>query len=150
MTHVGAPGPPDNADVAATVTITDVRCIGATTACGAANDVDGPDYTGELQANATIRITDRFNATSGVNGTDGATMVDIPFPIQMGCANTDTSVGATCSTTTSFNAIIPATIRERKRMNIEVAQFAVVDGGPDGDTQTVPNTIFMRQGVFVP
>jgi hypothetical protein len=26
----------------------------------------------------------------------------------------------------------------------------VVDGGPDGDTQTVPNTIFMRQGVFVP
>jgi hypothetical protein len=35
-------------------------------------------------------------------------------------------------------------------MNIEVAQFAVVDGGPDGDTQTVPNTIFMRQGVFVP
>ena len=64
-----------------TANITDVRCKAGTTACGAANAADGADYTGGLQGNATIRITDHFNAVAAGGGTDPATVVDIPYPI---------------------------------------------------------------------
>jgi hypothetical protein len=150
MAQIGAPGPPDNADIVIALTVTDVRCKAGTTTCGNANDVDGPDYTGQLQGNATVRITDRWNAVAAGGGSEGATLVDIPFPMPTGCANTDTGVGATCANTTSFNAIVPMAIRERKRSNIEVAQVLLNDGGSDGNTSTAPNTTFMKQGVFVP
>ena len=79
---VGVPGPPDDSDVQITANITDVRCKAGTTACGSANAADGADYTGELQGNATIRITDHFNAVVAGGGTDPATVVDIPYPIE--------------------------------------------------------------------
>ena len=56
---VGVPGPPDDSDVAITSQGTDIRCKAGTAACGSANAADGADYTGELQGNATIRITDQ-------------------------------------------------------------------------------------------
>jgi hypothetical protein len=31
-----------------------------------------------------------------------------------------------------------------------MTQFEVSDGGSDGVVGTTPNTIFMRQGVFIP
>src|SRR5690348_17110782 len=48
-------------DVLITSSITDVRCLPATSAsvCSGANAADGPDYSGELQGTATIRIRDR-------------------------------------------------------------------------------------------
>ena len=52
---VGDPGTPaDEADVALRVNITDVR-----------RQSDLADYTGQLQASAALRITDRDNAGSG-------------------------------------------------------------------------------------
>ena len=66
---VGVPGPPDDSDVGITANVTDVRCKAGTTACGSANAADGADYTGGLQGNATIRITDHFNAIAAGGGT---------------------------------------------------------------------------------
>jgi hypothetical protein len=51
------PGAAD-ADVAITANISDVRCQGATVACGAANAAAGPDYVGALLGTASLNITD--------------------------------------------------------------------------------------------
>jgi hypothetical protein len=148
---VGTPGPPDDSDVLITANITDVRCKAGTTACGSANAADGADYTGGLQGNATIRITDHFNAIAAGGGTDPATVVDIPYPINAACAATaSTAVGATCSANTSANAAVPGAVKDGKRAIVEVGQIQISDGGPDGIVGTTPNTLFATQGIFIP
>jgi len=74
-------------DVIITSSISDVRCLPATNAavCNSANAADGPDYSGQIQGNATIRISDHYNGP-GLN--EAATVVDIPFPVNGQCANT--------------------------------------------------------------
>jgi hypothetical protein len=137
-------------DVAVTTSITDVRCKGATTACGNANATGGADYVGELQVNSTIRMTDHFNATAPGGGTDPATMVDIPFPVALTCANTaDTSIGATCSVGTQPVSLFPQGTTA-KRAIVEMSQFQVFDGGADGQNATQGNTLFAVQGLFIP
>ena len=148
---VGVPGPPDDSDVAITSSATDVRCKAGTTACGSANAADGADYTGGLQGNATIRITDHFNAIAAGGGTDPATVVDIPYPIAAACAATaSTAIGATCTANTSANAAVPGAVKDGKRAIVEVGQIQVSDGGPDGIVGTTPNTLFAVQGIFIP
>ena len=148
---VGVPGPPDDSDVFITSSITDVRCKAGTTACGSANAADGADYTGGLQGNATIRITDHFNAIAAGGGTDPATVVDIPYPIAAACAATaSTAIGSTCSANTSANAAVPGAVKDGKRAVVEVGQIVVSDGGPDGVVGTTPNTTFSKQGIFIP
>src|SRR5256886_3805027 len=93
-------------DVLLNSTISDVRCKPATAAsvCSSANGTDGPDYSGQIQENATIRISDHYNGP-GLNET--ATVQDLPFPVNLTCANTaDTSVGGLCSIPP--NAVQPA------------------------------------------
>ena len=151
--QVGVPGAPNDSDIIASGSITDVRCKPGTTACGNANMVDGPDYTGLLEARVSGRITDRFNAVVAGGGSDGATLVDnIPFPFQMTCAATASVLeGSVCTvTTSSYNANVPNSIRDGKRMVIQLGQVTIGDGGPDGVVSTLPNTPFMRSGVFVP
>jgi hypothetical protein len=136
-------------DVAVTASISDVRCK-AGSACGNANAAGGPDYTGELQSNATIRITDHWNAVTAGGGTDPATVVDVPFPLNFQCANTaDTSIGAICTVNTSAVAIGPPP-SSVDRANVEISQLQVVDGGADGLVGTTPNTLFAIQGIFIP
>ena len=148
---VGAPGPPDDSDVLIKANITDVRCKAGTTACGSANAADGADYTGEVQGNATIRITDHFNAIAAGGGTDPGTVVDIPFPVAATCAATaNTAIGGTCSANTSANATVPGAVKDGKRATIEVGQITITDGGPDGVNGTAPNTLFEVQGIFIP
>jgi hypothetical protein len=148
---VGVPGPPDDSDVSITSTGTDVRCKAGTTACGSANAADGADYTGELQGNATIRITDHFNAIAAGGGTDPATVVDIPFPVAATCAATaSTAIGGTCTANTSANATVPGAVKDGKRATVEVGQISITDGGPDGVNGTAPNTLFGVQGIFIP
>jgi hypothetical protein len=50
----------------------------------------------------------------------------------------------------SVNALIPGAVKAGQRAVWGLGQVYVTDGGPDGETDTVPNTIFMRQGLFVP
>ena len=148
---VGVPGPPDDSDVAITANITDVRCKAGTTACGAANAADGADYTGAVQGNATIRITDHFNAIAAGGGTDPGTVVDIPFPVGATCASTaSTAIGSTCTAVTSANATVPGAVKDGKRAIVEVGQITITDGGPDGVVATTPNTLFGVQGIFIP
>ena len=51
---------------------------------------------------------------------------------------------------TTFDAIVPGAVKEGTRAVWQFGQFTVQDGGPDGDAGTAPNTVFARQGVFVP
>jgi dipeptidyl aminopeptidase/acylaminoacyl peptidase len=132
------------ADVLITVLITDVR-----------NKSDLSDYTGEVRVNgvgapfAELRITDRFN---GESSTDPGTVVDIPaMPTPVACAPTaDPTVGSSCNTLTSMNAIVPGSVVGGKRAIWQFDQITVVDGGADGNVATTDNTVFLKQGIFVP
>jgi TolB protein len=138
-------------DVLISGSITDVNCRPATDAavCSQPNGTDGPDYSGQLQANATIRITDHYN---GPGANEPATVVDLPFPVSLTCANTaDTSIGGTCNVTTSGAVVCPECgVRQGERTVVEMAQVQVFDGGSDGQVATNDNTLFMDQGIFVP
>ena len=148
---VGVPGPPEDSDVLLTGQSTDIRCKAGTAACGSANAAAGPDYTGEIQGDATIRITDHFNAVAPGGGTDAATVVDIPFPVNATCtATANTGIGSECNTNTSANAVVPGAVKDGKRAIVEIGQIQVRDGGPDGIVSTEPNTLFGVQGIFIP
>jgi len=148
---VGVPGPPDDSDVLITSNATDIRCQAGTTSCGSANAADGADYTGGLQGNATIRISDHWNAVAPGGGPDAATVIDIPFPVPASCANTaSTAEGGLCTANTSANTVVPGSVKTGKRAIVEVGQITNTDGGPDGLNGTTPNTLFEVQGIFIP
>jgi hypothetical protein len=151
---VGVPGPPEDSDVKLTATSTDIRCKAGNAACGAANAADGADYTGEVQGNAQIRITDHWNAVAPGGGPDAATVQDIPFPVTATCAATagNTAIGSTCSINTTANAVLPGVpVKDGKRANVEIEQVQITDGGPDGVMGTpAGNTLFAVQGIFIP
>ena len=65
-------------------------------------------------------------------------------------ATPDPSIGATCSITTTVEAVTPGAVKEGMRANWQLGQIEVFDGGPDGDADTTPNTLFAKQGIFVP
>jgi len=137
-------------DVLIKANITDVRCLPATSAtvCNSANAADGPDYSGQLQGTAQIRISDHYN---GPTLTEAATVVDIPFPVGATCANTAaTNIGGTCSANTSANAVVPGSVKDAQRGVVEINQLQILDGGADGNTSTLDNTIFEVQGIFIP
>lgn len=145
------PPAPDTPDVLVTSSLTDVRCRPGTETCGAANSFDGPDYTGEVELRVPFRITDRFNAVAPGGGAEAATMIDVTFPITFSCAATSsTAEGSACGTVTTLNVVVPGSIRDGTRAIWELGPFAVWDGGSDGNTETVPNSLFALQGVFVP
>jgi WD40-like Beta Propeller Repeat len=134
---VGAPGGADESDVRFTFQLTDVRRQGGTL----------PDYTGELEATTVARITDKLGGPAN----EAATVTDFEFPVTLPCAETSsTTVGATCSITTSFDTLRPGAIREGKRAIWQLEQVRVNDGGADGLVSTTPNTLFAVQGVFIP
>ena len=133
---VGDPSTPaDEADLELRVEISDVRVSGSLA-----------DYAGEVEARASTRMTDRTGS-----GGDPATATDVRFPLTTPCTPTaDTTVGSSCSLTTTLDTLIPGAVVERQRTVLQLGQVQVVDGGSDGDTATEPNTVFLRQGIFVP
>jgi hypothetical protein len=140
--------PPE--DVLITANGTDIRCLPATTAavCNSANSSAGPDYSGQVQGNATIRISDH---TNGPTLNEAATVVDIPFPVNAQCANTvATTIGGTCNVNTSANTVVPGAVKDNQRGIVEIQQVPVNDGGADGQIATAGNTVFGIQGVFIP
>jgi hypothetical protein len=142
--------PPEELRLA--LNISDVRCKAATNAsvCNNPNAADGPDYSGELQGNATIRISDHYN---GPNLNEAATVIDIPMPVNAVCSNTaDTSVGGFCTIQTSGGPLvapIPDWITGQ-RVVVELGQIQVFDGGQDGSVATQDNTLFEVHGIFFP
>jgi hypothetical protein len=143
--------PADEADVELIAASSDVRCKAGVAACGAANAADGADYTGEVQGNAQIRITDHWNAVAPGGGPDAATVVDIPFPVTTPCTGTaSTAIGSNCNITTTADTVVPGAVKELKRAIVELGQIHVNDGGVDGVVGTDPNTLFAVQGIFIP
>jgi hypothetical protein len=126
----------DDTDVRAILSLTDVR-----------RKSDLSDYTGEVQARPVVRITDRSN---GPSGSERATMVDTTFAMTAQCGPTAGTVGANCDLSTTWNALMPGVATEGKRAIWQLGSMDVWDGGPDGDADTGPNTLFARQGVFAP
>jgi hypothetical protein len=148
--QAGVPGPPEDSDVLIKASISDVRCTpaGGATSCNSANAADGPDYSGELQGNAIIRITDHYNGP-GLN--EAATVQDIPFPVNASCVNTtSTTTGGACSANTSANAAVPGSVKDTQRSVVEIGQLQINDGGADGTVATADNTLFEVQGIFIP
>jgi hypothetical protein len=138
-----------SSEITVGTTITDVRCLPGTGAavCNSPNAADGPDYSGQLQANNTIRITDHYNGP-GLDET--ATVVDIPNPVNLTCANTtSTTTGGVC-TVGSMPPCPPNCPTPGRRQVVEFGQIEVLDGGPDGSLGTADSTVFMRQGIFIP
>jgi hypothetical protein len=134
--------------------IQDVRCGDLTgSLCSNANDLGPPDYTGFLAAYMTWRMTDHDNGPSGGPYDQTGTVQDLFFPIPFVCSSTGPSVGATCvPPATTANAIC-ACISSSKRVNTELNDVRVFDGGTDGNPFNVsdgPNRVFARMGLFWP
>jgi hypothetical protein len=129
--------PADEADARFTVSLTDVR----RTTSGL------PDYTGQLQLETSLRVTDRDNGPT-LTGTPQ----DTPLRVTVPCAATgDASIGSTCSVNTTADAVLGAgTIKEGRRSIWQLGQVKVNDGGADGVASTLPNAPFAVQGVLVP
>ena len=107
-------------------------------------------YTGELRAEVPLQITDKDN-TPHPGGPGAATTQEFTFDVDATCAVvSDPSPHSVCQTTTTADALIPGAIKEGRRSIWQLGQVLVYDGGPDGDTATADNTVFARQGVFVP
>jgi hypothetical protein len=124
-------------DVALGLSITDVR-----------NKSGLTDYAGELGVRLDLRLTDKLNGAAPV---DPATVSDFPFEFKGTCSPTsDTTVGSTCSVGTTANAVLPGAVSAGNRAIWEIRPVQVFDGGSDGNFDTAPNTLFERQGVFVP
>lgn len=142
----GQPGSGDEADVAIAVHLTDVR--------RASDLADGP---GGLELHVPIRLTDRF---SGAFDSETATAQDFELTMLLPCGETaDTSIGSTCSATTTANALIPQGypppdsdwVVEGHRAIWGLGQISVWDGGEDGHIEsTDDNAVLAVQGVFVP
>jgi hypothetical protein len=112
------------------VSLTDVR------------NTDLSDYTGELSARTTVRVTDRAAGP--------LTLADVGLPATVPCAATAGTAGATCALDTTLDALLPGVVDEGARAIWELAGFEVLDGGPDGDAGTPDNSPFARPGVLVP
>jgi hypothetical protein len=136
---VGNPATPaDEADVGIAVSVSDVL-TGALV-----------DYSGELRAAVPVRITDKSN-TPHPGGPGAATVQDFTLAVDVPCAVVaDPDEGSACQAATTVDALMPGAIREGRRSVWELGQVVVYDGGPDGDAATPDNTVFARQGIFIP
>lgn len=128
----------DQADIGIAAQLTDVR-----------RKSDLSDYAGELQATSAIRITDRYN---GQFQDEPATAADLPFSFPMSCQVTaDAGIGSTCTASTTADALSAGMVTEGTRAVWMLGPIDVYDGGADGVAATTgDNTLFMRQGLFVP
>jgi calcineurin-like phosphoesterase family protein len=128
----------DQADVRIKANFTDVRRAASPYA----------DYTGQLQGQLMLRMTDR---TNGSGLTTSATTTDVPVSFTIPCqATASTTVGSTCAVATSVDSVMPGAVKEGKRSVWEIRDAKVFDGGPDGVASTAGNTLFATQGFFAP
>jgi Putative esterase len=124
-------------DVRMSVSITDVR-----------NKSDLSDYTGQLQVDQSLRITDSQNGSAP---NQAGTVQDTHFPVTVPCTGTaDATSGSSCAVSTTADAVVPGALSAGSRAIWELGQIGVYDGGPDGLAGTQPNTLFADQGIFIP
>jgi hypothetical protein len=146
--HPGnASTPEDEADVAITVNMKDVRCRATFPTCDGGSLTD---YGGVLQATQTIRITDNYNGPPRPELGPATLKDSFRLPFTIPCTTTsDTTIGSTCSVATTFDSVTPGVVKEGVRSNWELGQIQVLDGGPDGASPD-ESTMFAVEGIFVP
>ena len=79
-------------------------------------------------------------------------MSDLSFPFVVTCSATrgHRHRGIYCSANTTADAVVPGAIKEGARAIWQLGEVEVRDGGADGQAATAPNTLFAKQGIFVP
>jgi hypothetical protein len=105
------------------------------------------DYAGELELRVPMRITDKNNGSYPV---DPGTAQDVSFSLAVPCVATDGPEGGSCAVITSADSVLPGTVVENRRTIWDVGSVELYDGGADGLAATGDNTLFARQGLFVP
>jgi hypothetical protein len=138
----GDPATPGNeADVRMRVSDRDIR-----------KTSDLSDYSGELEATMSVRLTDHDGANSAGNGPATSTLQDFSVHFAVPCTPTaDTTIGSTCDANTTANALTPGMVVEQRRSVWQLGQVRLLDGGPDGSAATEDfNLPLAVQGVFVP
>jgi hypothetical protein len=134
------PGDGDQTDVTIQTNLTDVR-----------KRSDLSDYSGEIGVVLSMRMTDRHNAKQFSAPIFSGTATDTSLNVSVSCVPTgDATIGSTCSSSTTADALMPGLVLERKRAVWELGQVRVYDGGADGDADTADNTLFAVQGLFAP
>jgi hypothetical protein len=127
----------DQADVKISANLEDVR---------RASDLG--DYTGELQGQFQLRMTDRNN-TAGLD--QPATGADLPISFTIPCqATPDPDIGSTCKLASSVDTVLAGAVTEGKRAVWAISGASVFDGGSDGVAGTSGNTEFAGAGLYVP
>ncbi len=135
----------DEADVDVIVSITDVRNNPALT-----------DYVGNVMAEMPLQITDNQNSDEQP---EPGTTQQFPFRWAVPCvATVDATKGATCSSTTTADALVPGSVVEIKRSMWELGQMVIKDAGPNGTGLAAcpptcgdgDETNFLKQGIFIP
>ena len=129
--------PADEADVEITASISDVFRAGSVPT----------DYVGDLRMRARLQMTDKLNGSAVV---DPATVNDFFLNVPMPCTPTADLSGSRCEAHTTADALFPGFVVESRRTLWELGAVQVFDGGVDGSTATLGDTLFATQGLFVP
>ena len=104
------------------------------------------DYGGDLQALLDVRLTD---GASGPSQSEARPSRTCRFRSRCRAPRRGTAAGSTCAVATSFDAVVPGSVQERKRAIWALDQVEVLDGGADGAQRTSEHAVRV-QGVFVP
>jgi Tol biopolymer transport system component len=109
------------------------------------------DYTGELQARTSIRMTDRLT-NDGYTLNGEGTVTDFDFALTVPCIATSSTIdGGSCALNTTAKAVLPGFVKEGLRRIYGLGPVRIYDGGPDEDADTTgDNSLFEVQGVFAP
>ena len=124
-----------------TFSITDVR-----------KRADLTDYTGQLLADMVVRVTDTDNEVAPGRRLRSRDRERLLVPDHVPCAATASgTVGGTCGLATTLRR---GHCRERSRNGDrsiwQLGRCRCSTAAADGQVSTSPNTLFARQGVFVP
>jgi hypothetical protein len=140
----------DGADVTLVGSATDVRGTSAT----------GPDYDpnpsgADVTSLAKIRISDHFNTTgamacSSTTSCPG-TVQDLDFTVPTACvATADTTIGSTCSVSTSADTVVPDVTKENKQSIVQVFRLKAKDAGANGIPGDTDDRDSTMQGIYIP
>jgi WD40 repeat protein len=143
--------PQDEADVQLAVSLTDVRCReGGIPGCDSALG----DYGGSVREVFDLTVTDKNNGGSNAESATGKSFPYFAPALQIivPCVPTaDPAIGARCAVETTIEALAGNAIAEGKRTTWAIGDVQLWDPGADGNHGAVDdNTLFARQGLFVP
>jgi hypothetical protein len=130
-----------SSDVKLEASLTDVR-----------NNPSLTDYTGNLRVSTNLQITDNLNSSETP---EPGTVQAFKYNFLAPCATTaSTSIGSTCSVSTTANTLVPGTVVAGARTIWSLGQVQVQDPGPDGifdsPSGNPDDGTFARQGIYVP